>query len=707
MIDNNNILKILLEADADPNDPEKQPNEKPKKPEGFEEDPMGFIIRKYHGLRETLVELMSNDFKQYLTAIFVIAPKPTTFKIVLHNGQFFFIKYMGKNIYEANIAGKRYYLNNIGIKERAMEAIARLLKFGNPLKSKGPEGAEQGTRPETGGGSTGGGGGFGGGAETTETGGEEGTETTETGEETAPESEESLKESALKINMLKNLLLITNEEFSVNDQEMIRVLVKEVNLPSKPKTNQMKKNTEKTVTLYKAIQKAISDDGFKVSTENKGNRGPVLRADFKTSTDTKSVIEKTLSKLLPKGTFKITEFQKNQGESKSSTYPTYKIELVKDINNYKKGESIFVVSTMKEGASTKGKALTPNKLGVTSKSFKRAATLATTIKNNIPSVTNNPKLIELLDSLVDDVLAKSPKGRFKDVSEITKYNEPIQLSERTKKAISQVSSQDLGMIGSDFGECLGAIVLLNSVKDSGSGLIFPADEANPLADFILDGYNVSSKYNKGGAATITDTIKNLKKDQLTTPGQKKLYKIFQTILSFDAIQGPIEVAKMIKSEGLEHLAGLEKLSQIVKIPAQDINHGNLNVYMQNLLKSATTDQQKEGIIKNKFGSFFKLIQKSPNFPLKWRDLSPQRYFGIVTAPLANYVAAYLNSDKVYKKALTDIMSKSEVKQLYLTMNVKQNTANFNLKSFSSSQFEFDSALSAYKPSNKKLAFRIL
>ena len=30
MIDNNRILEILLEADADPNDPNKQPNEKPK-----------------------------------------------------------------------------------------------------------------------------------------------------------------------------------------------------------------------------------------------------------------------------------------------------------------------------------------------------------------------------------------------------------------------------------------------------------------------------------------------------------------------------------------------------------------------------------------------------------------------------------------------------------------------------------------------------
>lgn len=701
MIDNNNILKILLEADADPNDPQKQPNEKPKKPEGFEEDPMGFIIRKYHGLKETLVELMSSDFKQYLTAIFVIAPKPTTFKIVLHNGQFFFIKYMGRNIYEANIAGKRYYLNNIGTKERAMEAIARLLKFGNPLKNKGPEGAEQGTRPETSGGSTGGGSGFGG---ATETGGEEnakGSETTETGSETAPESEESLKESSLKINTLKNLLSITNEKFSVNDQEMIKLLVKEVNLPSKLKTNQMTKNTEKTVTLYKAIQKAISNSGFKVGTENKGSRGPVLRANFKTSNNIISVIEKTLSELLPKGTFKISEFQKNQGESKSSTYPTYKVELVKNVNEYKKGESVFIISTMKEGATTKGKALTPNKLGLTSKSFKNATNLANTIKSNIPNATDNPKLQELLESLVDDILKGAIKGKFKDVSQITKYNESIQLSERTKKAISQVSPQDIGMVGSDFGECLGAIVLLKTVIDPGAGVNFPADEANPLADYILDGYNISAKYNKGAAATITDTIKNLKKEQLTTPGQKSLYKIFQTILLNNAIQGPIEVAKMLK------LDGLEKLSKIVKIPAKEINRNNLSIYMQKLLKSATSDEQKESIVKKKFGSFFNEIQKSPNFPLTWRDLAPKGYFGIVTAPLANYVAAYLNTNKVYKKALTDIMSRSEVKQLYLTMNVKQNIANFNLKSFSNSEFEFNSALSAYNPSVKKLAFKIL
>lgn len=659
MIDNNNILKILLEADADPNDPQKQPNEKPTKPHGFEEDPMGFIIRKYHGLTRTLVDLMSSDFKQYLTAIFVVAPKPTTFKIVLHNGQFFFITYMGKGFYEANISGKRYYMNNIGTKERAMQAIARLLKFGSPLKTKGPEGAEQGTREDDGTGNSPNSGFANGGGD-------------QTGKETTPAAEEGGE---------------TEETEPLTESMILKALIKEANLTAP--------------TLFKAIQKTLSDAKYNVTPENKGNRGPVLRTNFETSKNVQSLIEKAISKLLPKDSFKVQEFQKNQGESKSGTYPTYKVQLTKAADGYKKGESVFIVSTVKEGASTKGKALTPVKLGLTTGKFKTASSLASTIKINVPNVTNDKSLKELLDSLVDDVFKGAAKGKFADTAEITKFDQEISLSERTRNALTKVSPQDVGMIGSDFGECLGAIALLKSVVNAGSGIVFPAAEANPLADFQLDGFNVSAKYNKGGAATITDTIRNIKPEQLTTPGQKSLYKLLKIILAEDVVQGPITIGKALK------LDGMEKLSQIIKVPVQNIDAETINSYLIKLLKSATTDEQKDAIIKKKFGPFFASIKKQPAFPIRWRDISPKAYYGIITSPLINYIVAFLNSNKNYKKALTDIMSKSEVKQLYLTMNVKQNTARFNLKSFSSAEFEFESSLSIYNPKNKKLAFRML
>lgn len=132
-VSQHDILKTILLQELDRMEPETST---------FEDDPMQFILRKYDGLRNTLEYLMTPSFEEYITGIYVVAPKPTTFKIVLHNGQIFFLQFMGK-AYEATVEGKRYYLMAIGEKERCMVAISRLLRFGSPLKTKGPEGAEQ------------------------------------------------------------------------------------------------------------------------------------------------------------------------------------------------------------------------------------------------------------------------------------------------------------------------------------------------------------------------------------------------------------------------------------------------------------------------------------------------------------------------------------------------------------------------------------
>jgi len=113
-------------------------------PKTFEDDPMNFILKKYDNLKQVLINLMSENFKELLTGIYIIAYKPSTFKIVLHNGQYFFLTFMGK-AYQATIAGKNYFLMTLDQQQASMMAITRLLRFGSPLKVKGPEGAEQST----------------------------------------------------------------------------------------------------------------------------------------------------------------------------------------------------------------------------------------------------------------------------------------------------------------------------------------------------------------------------------------------------------------------------------------------------------------------------------------------------------------------------------------------------------------------------------
>jgi hypothetical protein len=104
----------------------------------FEDDPMAYILQKYPSLKETLIDLMTEGFKDYITGVYVMAPKPTTFKILLHNGQQFYLIY-AKDSYIAKIAGKKYYLLNLGEEEYAIKAIADLLTMGKPPGAKGPD----------------------------------------------------------------------------------------------------------------------------------------------------------------------------------------------------------------------------------------------------------------------------------------------------------------------------------------------------------------------------------------------------------------------------------------------------------------------------------------------------------------------------------------------------------------------------------------
>lgn len=135
---NRDIIRKLILQEVEKMEPKVQ---------SFEDDPINYLLQKYPTLEKTLEMLMSPAYKDYITGIYIIAPKPTTFKIVLHNDQEFLLTFLGK-AYEATVSGKRFYLQTVGEKERAINAIARLLTLGNPIETKGPEGEEKTSEPE-------------------------------------------------------------------------------------------------------------------------------------------------------------------------------------------------------------------------------------------------------------------------------------------------------------------------------------------------------------------------------------------------------------------------------------------------------------------------------------------------------------------------------------------------------------------------------
>jgi hypothetical protein len=106
-----------------------------------------YLIYRFPGLRKSIEELMSPSFGRFVTAVDLVAPKPTTFKVTLINGYDFNITYLKKDTYSAKVAGKKYYLLNLSESERASQAIADLLDLSPSIK----EGEEQAAPPSSGG----------------------------------------------------------------------------------------------------------------------------------------------------------------------------------------------------------------------------------------------------------------------------------------------------------------------------------------------------------------------------------------------------------------------------------------------------------------------------------------------------------------------------------------------------------------------------
>ena len=88
-------------------------------------------LTKFPELKKVIVTLLTADFDPFLSGIDWVAPRPTTFRINLKNDQNFYLIWMGRS-WIAQVEGKKYYLLNLPEEERAVEAIARILRYGAP-----------------------------------------------------------------------------------------------------------------------------------------------------------------------------------------------------------------------------------------------------------------------------------------------------------------------------------------------------------------------------------------------------------------------------------------------------------------------------------------------------------------------------------------------------------------------------------------------
>lgn len=86
-------------------------------------------LTKFPELKLVIIDLLTVDFDKFLESIDWVAPRPSTFRINLLNGENFLLEYHERS-WVAKVQGKKYYLLNLDEEERAAESIARILSYG-------------------------------------------------------------------------------------------------------------------------------------------------------------------------------------------------------------------------------------------------------------------------------------------------------------------------------------------------------------------------------------------------------------------------------------------------------------------------------------------------------------------------------------------------------------------------------------------------
>lgn len=104
------------------------------------------ILGKFPTVKKTLVKLFTSEYDEFVEDVKWTVPKPSTFKVVLKNGQALDLKWTGKG-FEATVEGKGYFLNNVTQYQQALDAVGRILRDGPISQGEEPGGEDFAAEP--------------------------------------------------------------------------------------------------------------------------------------------------------------------------------------------------------------------------------------------------------------------------------------------------------------------------------------------------------------------------------------------------------------------------------------------------------------------------------------------------------------------------------------------------------------------------------
>lgn len=405
-----------------------------------------------------------------------------------------------------------------------------------------------------------------------------------------------------------------------------------------------------------------------------------------------------------------------KGEAKSGTYYTHKITIINPVKIGKyeaqPGDVVWIIDNLKAQSNIQNKMLTPDGLGLAGKTYKDSNSLKNDVDEALFKLVKDGNISEphrefMLD-LLDGVIA-STKTEFGSMLDVIAGHSTV-ISFQTE-ITDQISDPDIAKIAKDFGEILGGAYMERLVSSTPLGLSFPTESNEPLVDFYIDGQSISMKAGGGAAPSLSNVGKliqsNPKKWEklMSSDAQKLMLNVVRNFHERTAAEGLFYVAELINAPGWTLLKQLMNKSSLT---AKDCDKKTLNNFVRRFFIEKP-DEAYEA-----FDTYFKGLGKYPD---GWEDKQLQidnaverkEAFGLIFSPLAYHVKDTLNEDEFLIEALSEVVQKFDVLQLYIDLRINKGKKyqKYTLKKFAEGKFLFNATPSVNLPTRNKFGFKMV
>lgn len=410
----------------------------------------------------------------------------------------------------------------------------------------------------------------------------------------------------------------------------------------------------------------------------------------------------------------------------SGDYDSYEITIItptKDSigGNYRKGEVYYVTNRYKVSKKTGvagvigKKQLAPDAMRLPLAEYKTAASLFSIVESFINSTAypDNYKnfILESTRSVITNTRNSGLFNDFERYSNSGKTDVSYDIPSSLFDGIDQIS---INNFSNDYGEVLGGFMLFNILKTVGSGLRYPTSSNERLVDFYFDDYSISSKAGKKGGTPTGDTL------------IQKMYSMYnEGTLSFDDIAETDFLNNVIKpwvnppklaASGIyntvmnlcsinitdKNNSGYWYLVSQVNVQPAQLTENAVVKHFDELYKDEKSFREVLTTLWNKSGMEWdnaKLDEYTNKYP------NAKKRIGAMFYPLIVEITNNLNSK--YKSQLTTYLQKvTDIKQIYLNVDVKRGTFKFNAIPFVSANFAFEQKGSIPNPFNANIGIKI-